>query len=71
MSVLFQLLGNEGTQEEAMHLAKFMRHNQSTQQRIYDLSGSSVNSARMSELVTRMVRGDEITESDLAKATKG
>ena len=31
---------NEGTQEESMHLAKFKRHNQSTQQRIYDLSGS-------------------------------
>ena len=60
MSVLFLLMSNEGTKEASMYLTEFMRHNQGTQQRVYDLSGSSTNSARMSELVSYLVCGDEI-----------
>ena len=49
-------------QEEAMHLAKFMRSQSehATTHIYYDLSGSSTNSVQMSELVLRLVRSDEI-----------
>lgn len=54
-------------ESERGDLAKFMKHSDRVQQKFYDLSQGGIRDSRMSNLVSKLVEGESITEDDLRK----
>lgn len=57
-------------ESEKEGLAKFMKHSSRIQAKYYDLSQQGIRASRTSNLLTKMVLGQDITEADLKKETQ-
>ena len=56
--------------QERQAAAKFMKHGLGTQARYYDLSQSAASDARMANIFSKMVEGQEVPDEELRPQIK-